>query len=99
MLTPKGTLVAVGGPAGRWLQPAGHMFSTVAAAPLASQRMVMADTGRCIEKKQNLVTLTRLIEDRKIMPVIDRCYPFEQIPAAIRYQEQGHAQGKVIVAV
>ena len=99
VLTPKGTLVAVGGPAGRWLQPAGHMFSTVAAAPLASQRMVTADTVRCTEKKQNLVTLTELIEDGKITPAIDRCYPFEEIPAAMRYQEQGHARGKVTVAV
>lgn len=99
VLTPKGTLVAVGGPAGRWLQPAGHMFSTLAMAPLASQRMVMADTVGCTEKKQNLMTLTGLIEDGKVTPAIDRCYPFEQIPAAIRYQEQGHARGKVIVAV
>jgi NADPH:quinone reductase-like Zn-dependent oxidoreductase len=99
VLTPKGTLVAVGGPAGRWLQPAGHMFSTLAVAPLVSQRMVTADTVRCTEKKQNLMTLTGLIEDGKVTPAIDRCYPFEQIPAAIRYQEQGHARGKVIVAV
>jgi NADPH:quinone reductase-like Zn-dependent oxidoreductase len=98
-LTPKGTFVAVGGPAGRWLQPAGHMFSTLAVAPLASQRMVTADTVRCTEKKQNLVTLTELIEDRKITPAIDRCYSFEQIPAAIKYQEQGHTRGKVVVEV
>jgi NADPH:quinone reductase-like Zn-dependent oxidoreductase len=61
--------------------------------------MVMADTVGCTEKKQNLMTLTGLIEDGKVTPAIDRCYPFEQIPAAIRYQEQGHARGKVIVAV
>ena len=50
-------------------------------------------------KKQNLITLTQLIEDHKITPAIDRCYPFEQIPAAIRYHEHGHARGKVVVAV
>jgi NADPH:quinone reductase-like Zn-dependent oxidoreductase len=99
VLTPKGTLVAVGGPAGRWLQPVGHMFSTLAAGPLVSQRIVMADTTRCTQKKQNLVTLTQLIEDRKVTPAIDRCYPFEQIPAAITYQEKGHARGKVVVTI
>jgi NADPH:quinone reductase-like Zn-dependent oxidoreductase len=99
VLTPRGTFVAVGGPAGRWLQPAGHVFATLAVAPLTPQRMVMADTTACTEKKQNLMTLTGLIEDGKVTPAIDRCYPFEQIPAAIRYQEQGHARGKVIVAV
>jgi NADPH:quinone reductase-like Zn-dependent oxidoreductase len=75
------------------------MFSALAVAPLASQKIVMADTVGCTGKKQNLVTLTQLIEDRKITPAIDRCYLFEQIPAAIRYQEQGHARGKVVVAV
>ena len=98
-LTAKGTFVSVGGPAGRWLQPAGHIFSALAVAPLASPTMVTADTPGCTEKKQNLVTLTRLIEDGKIAPAIDRSYPFGQIPAAIRYQEQGHARGKVVVAV
>ena len=97
VLTPKGTLVIVGGPAGRWLQPVGHMFSALAVAPLTPQRIVMADTTRCTEKTQNLATLTQLIEDGKITPAIDRCYPFEQIPAAISYQEQGHARGKVVI--
>jgi NADPH:quinone reductase-like Zn-dependent oxidoreductase len=59
----------------------------------------MADTARCTQNKQNLEALTQLIEDRKITPAIDRCYPFGQIPAAVRYQEQGHARGKVAVAV
>jgi NADPH:quinone reductase-like Zn-dependent oxidoreductase len=59
--------------------------------------MVMADTGRCTEKKDNLVTLTGLIEEGKVTPVIDRSYPFADIPAAIRYQEQGHARGKVVI--
>jgi NADPH:quinone reductase-like Zn-dependent oxidoreductase len=96
-LTPDGTLVVVGGPAGRWLQPAGHMFSILAMSPLVSRRIVMADTGRPATLKQNLVTLTGLIEDGAVTPVIDRRYPFEEIPAAVRYQEKGHARGKVVV--
>lgn len=98
-LTPKGTYVGVGGPAGRWLQPAGRMFATLAVSPFVSKRMVMADVVRCTENKRNLVTLTELIEDGKITPVIDRSYPFEEIPAAIRYQEEGHARGKVVIVV
>jgi NADPH:quinone reductase-like Zn-dependent oxidoreductase len=96
-LKPNGTFVAVGGPPGRWLQPVAWMFAALALAPLVSQRMVMADTGRCTRKKDNLVTLTELIEDGKVTPVIDRSYPFADIPAAIRYQEQGHARGKVVI--
>jgi NADPH:quinone reductase-like Zn-dependent oxidoreductase len=99
VLTPTGTVVVVGGPAGRWLQPVRHVFSALAMSPFVSQRMVMADAVRCTENKQNLMTLTQFIEDGKITPVIDRRYPFEEIPAAVRYQEAGHAPGKVVIAV
>jgi NADPH:quinone reductase-like Zn-dependent oxidoreductase len=98
-LTRKGTFVVVGGPPGRWLQPADRMLMALALAPLVSQRMVTADTVGCPQKRQNLLTLTGLIEDGNVTPVIDRQYPFDEIPAAIRYQEEGHAQGKVVITV
>jgi NADPH:quinone reductase-like Zn-dependent oxidoreductase len=96
-LTPEGTYVAVGGPQGRWLQPAGHVFAAVAMSPLVSQRMVMADVYACTEHKQNLMTLTELIEAGAVSPVIDRRFPFDDIPAAVAYQEAGHATGKVVI--
>ena len=99
VLTSRGALVAVGGKAGRWLQPAGHMAAILAAGPWVSQRMLRADLVTCTEKKRHLITLTELIEDGRVTPVIDRRYDFEEIPAAVRYQEQGHAPGKVVVAV
>ena len=99
VLTPKGTLVIVGGPAGRWLQPAGHAFSSLAAGPLISRKVVMVDTVGRAHKKQDLATLTALIEDQKVTSVIDRAYPFGDMRAAIGYQEAGHAQGKVVVTV
>lgn len=99
VLAPRGTLVLIGGPAGRWLQPAGHMFSALAMAPLVSQRIAMADTVSCTAKKQILMTLTTLIEDGKVTPVISRRYPLHDIQEAVRYQEQGHAAGKVVVTV
>ena len=67
-LTAKGTFVVVGGPAGRWLQPAGHAFSSLAAGSLISQRVVMADTVGRTQKKQDLTTLATLMEDRKVTP-------------------------------
>ena len=96
-LKPHGTFVTVGGPAGRWVQPAARMFAALALAPVVTQRMALTDTGRSTEHKNNLVTLAKLIEDGKVTPVIGRSYPFADIPAAIRYQEQGHARGKVII--
>jgi Zinc-binding dehydrogenase len=46
VLEPRGTLVAVGGPAGRWLQPAGHVFAALARGPFVSQRVVVTDARR-----------------------------------------------------
>jgi NADPH:quinone reductase-like Zn-dependent oxidoreductase len=98
-LTPRGTLVLVGGPAGRWLQPAGHVFASLAMGPLVSQRIALADTGSCTAKKQILMTLTTLIEDGKVTPVISRTYPFHDIAEAVRYQESGHVPGKIVVTI
>jgi NADPH:quinone reductase-like Zn-dependent oxidoreductase len=47
----------------------------------------------------DLELLSGLIELGKVRPQIDRRYPFTEIPAAIAYLEQGHARGKVVVAL
>jgi NADPH:quinone reductase-like Zn-dependent oxidoreductase len=99
VLTDKGTLVLVGGPAGRWLQPVGHMVGTFAVAPFVSPRIAMADTVSCGQKKEHLQELTRLIEDGKVTSVIDRRYPFAEISAAVEYSMAGHAAGKVVVPI
>ena len=48
---------------------------------------------------EDLEFLSKLIEAGKVRPQIDRHYPFAEIPDAIRYLEQGHARGKVVVGV
>jgi NADPH:quinone reductase-like Zn-dependent oxidoreductase len=45
----------------------------------------------------DLATLKELIEARKITPVIDRTYSLSETPAAIRYLEEGHTRGKVVI--
>ena len=49
--------------------------------------------------REELELLSDLIEAGKVRPRIDRRYPFAEIPAAIAYLEQGHARGKVVVAL
>jgi NADPH:quinone reductase-like Zn-dependent oxidoreductase len=99
VLTPKGALVVVGGPAGRWIRPANRMISALALAPFVSQRIVTADAVGYADKQRALSTLTDFIEEGKVTPVVDRQYAFADLPAAIGYQEQGHAPGKVVVTV
>jgi NADPH:quinone reductase-like Zn-dependent oxidoreductase len=43
--------------------------------------------------------LKQLIEAGKLTPVIDRTYLLSEVPEAIRYLEEGHARGKVVITV
>ena len=97
-LTPKGTLVIVGGDGGgRWT---GGFFRGVLRAPLVSlfvgQRMLGLATKI---KHDDLVALTELIEAGTLTPVIDRTYPLIEAPDAIRYLAEGHAAGKIVITV
>jgi NADPH:quinone reductase-like Zn-dependent oxidoreductase len=39
------------------------------------------------------------MEAGKVVPVIDRRYPLSEAADAIRYLEEGHAQGKIVLSV
>jgi NADPH:quinone reductase-like Zn-dependent oxidoreductase len=55
---------------------------------------------RWVDMKANdrdLALLSELIQKEKIKPVIDRRYPLERLPEALRYLEEGHAQGKIVI--
>ena len=49
--------------------------------------------------KQDLAFIKELLEAGKVRPVIDRCYPLSEVADAMRYLEEGHAQGKVVITV
>jgi NADPH:quinone reductase-like Zn-dependent oxidoreductase len=51
------------------------------------------------ENQEDLLVLTELIEAGKVTPVIDRTYSLSEAPKAIRYMEEGHARGKVVITV
>jgi NADPH:quinone reductase-like Zn-dependent oxidoreductase len=50
-----------------------------------------------VAKKKDLLVLKEMLEAGKIKPVIDRTIALSDIPDAIRYLEQEHARGKVVV--
>jgi NADPH:quinone reductase-like Zn-dependent oxidoreductase len=95
-LTPTGTLVIVGGDGGgRWT---GGFFRGVLRAPLLS--MFVGQRLRGLNAKQtqeDLQAVVDLIEAGTVTPVIDRTYPLIEAPEAIRYLEQGHSRGKVVI--
>lgn len=49
--------------------------------------------------QEDLIFVKALLEAGKVVPVIDRYYPFQETAEAIRYLEQGHARGKVIITM
>ena len=49
--------------------------------------------------KNDLTFLKDLLEARTLRPIIDRRYRLEQVPDAIRYLEEGHVKGKLIIKV
>ncbi|HZE64753.1 MAG TPA: NAD(P)-dependent alcohol dehydrogenase, partial [Pyrinomonadaceae bacterium] len=49
--------------------------------------------------KKDMTILADLMQSGKMTPVIDRTYKFSDVPEALRYLEQGHARGKVVIAV
>ena len=49
--------------------------------------------------QEDLQLLKKLIETGKVTPVIDRVYPLSEAPEAIRYLAEGHARGKIVLAV
>jgi NADPH:quinone reductase-like Zn-dependent oxidoreductase len=54
-------------------------------------------TYMTVTKKEDLVFMKELLEAGRIVPVIDRSFPLSEVPEAIRYLEEGHAQGKVVI--
>ncbi|RUS29079.1 alcohol dehydrogenase zinc-binding domain protein [Jimgerdemannia flammicorona] len=96
VLATKGTYVPVGGPGGGFLGSFADSLKAYALSHFMSQRvaLLMATPNR-----EDLVYLKGLFEAGKVTPVIDRQYTLIEAPEAIRYLEEGHARGKVVITV
>jgi len=92
-LSPGGTYVMSGG-------STKQMFQALLLGPLMSLTGNKRMTSMLVKPNQaDLQFVGKLLSSEKITPVIDRHYPLSQTPDAIRYLEQGHAAGKVVITI
>ncbi len=94
-LTRRGTLVIVGGETGgRWLGGTDRQVRARLWSPFVRQRLT---TFIARENREDLVVLADLIATGAVTPAIDRTYPLDAVPDAIRHLRGGHARGKVVI--
>jgi len=99
VLNPHGKLVMIGGGG-----PEDQGFIGPLIKPLKMvvlKRFLTQEAGGMLAQmnQKDLTILADLIQTGKVTPVIDKAYPFSQLPEAMRYLETGRAQGKVVVTV
>ncbi len=96
VLTPEGKLIMIGGAKGNWLAPLIGPIKALMYSPFVKQEFLMFIARL---RQQDLAVLGELMKSGKLTPVIDRSYALNDVPAAIRYSEEGHARGKIIITV
>ena len=98
-LKPQGICVMIGGGGpndGRWIGPMARPLKALLLSPFVSQKMSMMLAEI---RQEDLTIMDDLMQSGKVKPVIDRTYPLSQIAEAMRYLEQGHARGKVVLTI
>jgi NADPH:quinone reductase-like Zn-dependent oxidoreductase len=94
ILNPQGICVVVG------FSTLVHMLGVTLLGPWISRRgskklgMLMPK-----EDETDLKVMKEILETGKVVSVIDRQYTFTEIPEAIRYLEEGHARGKIVITM
>ena len=97
VLSPKGTLVIVGGETGgRVLGGFDRGLRAVAISPFTGQRL---KAMMCSENHEDLTVLAGLVESGTVRPVVERSYPLAETSDAIRHMEQGSVRGKVVISI
>ncbi len=99
ILNPNGKYILIGGGGpndSRWVGPFGRVIKTMVLSRFVSQKMGMMVAEL---NQKDLTILADMMQSGKVKPVIDRSYKLSDLPEAIRYLEQGHARGKVVITV
>jgi NADPH:quinone reductase-like Zn-dependent oxidoreductase len=97
VLKPKGRYISVGGPSGRWM--IGAIACTLAMPVLSWFKSRKAVGMLAKMSREDLTIMGDLMKAGRVAPVIDRRYSLSEVPEAIRYLEEGHARGKVVITL
>ncbi len=94
-LNPNGTCVIAG------FQTLPRLFEHMVLGPLRSKtgKKKVGLMGMAKVNQNDLLYMKELLEAGKVVPVIDRCYPLCETAEAVRYLEEGHARGKVVITI
>ena len=96
VMKPGGKLIIVGGAKGDWVGPLMNPIKAMIYSPFVDQEFIMFIAEM---RKQDLTVIGELMNSGKVTPVIDRSYSLDEVPSAIRYSEEGHARGKIIISM
>jgi NADPH:quinone reductase-like Zn-dependent oxidoreductase len=98
VLSKRAAVVVVGGPkTNRFVGPLGQALK-LRLASLGGSRNVAAPFLAKMNK-EDMAVLQNLLADGKVTPVIDRRYELSEVPEALSYLGEGHAQGKIVINV
>src|SRR3954468_9804092 len=94
-LKPHGTLVFVGGENAGSLTGMGRQLRGALISPVVRERLALLVAK---ERSSDYEKLTELIEASKVLPSVDRSYPLDEAPEAMRLLETSQVRGKVVIA-
>lgn len=92
-LGPRGRYAMIGGNFAQFFQ---SLFLGPWLSMAGSRKMVVVSSK---PNRTDMLFLRDLLESGKLKPVIDKRYPLAEVPEAVRYVEQGHASGKVVITM
>ncbi|HEY4906517.1 MAG TPA: NAD(P)-dependent alcohol dehydrogenase [Candidatus Acidoferrum sp.] len=97
VLNPKGRIIGAGGKTDNWmLKPIGRMITTAVQSLFVSQKQLSIFAKM---NQADLLVISELVASGKVRPVIDRRCKLDELPEAMRYLEEGHARGKVVIVI